>query len=363
MKRVLVTGSLGYVGSVLVPYLLSQGHSVRGIDVGFFKDALLYPAPPYETIIKDARDITKEDLRGYEAVIHLAAISNDPFGTLTESQVYGPTRDYAQKIAAVCKELGIDFIFASSCSVYGAGSTELFDERASVVPLTPYSRNKLQIEEDLRALADDSFSPLSLRFATAYGLSPRMRFDIVINMLCGMAVARREIVLNSDGRAWRPFIHVEDMARVFDVALSRATGNGLTILNVGLDSDNLQIIDVARMVEQTVPGATLRFLTTADKEGGAAELVRDRKVQDGVDKRTYRISFARLKEVLPAFTPAHTVAATIPQMTRALAEMGFSENDFKKSGFYRLQQMESLFSQGVIDSEFRFKKPQPHVYP
>ena len=212
-KKVIVTGSLGYVGSVLAPYLQERGYEVRGIDVGFFKDALLYPAPQYETIIKDARDITKEDLRGFDALVHLAAISNDPFGSMSEEDVYGPTQAYAKMLASFCKELGIDFIFTSSCSVYGSGSGELTDENGPVAPLTPYSRNKIAIENDLKEVSDNNFRPIALRFSTAYGLSPRMRFDIVINMLVGMAVAKKKIVLNSDGTAWGPLLPVEGIGQ------------------------------------------------------------------------------------------------------------------------------------------------------
>src|SRR3989344_4131892 len=226
-KKVIITGSLGYVGSVLAPYLLERGYEVRGFDTGFFKDALLYPAPEYETIIKDARDITKADLSGYDALVHLAAISNDPFGSMSEEEVYGPTKAYARMLASFCKDLGMDFIFASSCSIYGAGTGELTDEDGPVAPLTPYSRNKLAIEKDLAGLADDSFSPIALRFATPYGLSPRIRLDLVINMLIGMAVAKHSVVLNSDGSAWRPFIHVEDMARAIEAALERTRQGGL----------------------------------------------------------------------------------------------------------------------------------------
>src|SRR3990167_4056647 len=178
-KKIIITGSLGYVGSVLAPYLLERGYEVRGFDTGFFKDALLYPAPPYDTVIKDARDITKGDLKGFDALVHLAAISNDPFGSMSEEEVYGPTRGYANALASSCKELDMDFIFASSCSVYGAGTGKLTDEDGPVAPLTPYSRNKLAIEKDLAGLADDSFSPIALRFATAYGLSPRLRLCTV----------------------------------------------------------------------------------------------------------------------------------------------------------------------------------------
>ncbi|KKW19662.1 MAG: UDP-Glucose 4-empimerase [Parcubacteria group bacterium GW2011_GWA2_51_10] len=363
-KRIAVTGSLGYVGSVLAPYLLEKGYEVKGFDTGFFKDALLYPAPPYETIIKDARDITKEDLRGFDAVVHLAAISNDPVSEISEEEVYGPTRDYARAIATLCRELGIDFIFASSCSVYGAGDGELTDERGPVVPLTPYSRNKLAIEEDLCALADSNFSPIALRFATAYGLSPRMRFDLVINMLVGMAVAAKKIVLNSDGTAWRPFIHVEDMAHAFECALALEKRSGLVILNVGQTDENFQIREIAEMIQKTLPDVTTSYITkNSGLDAKAAELVRDRKVGGGKDARTYRVSFERIKAELPGFSPRHTIKESIAEMSARLLKMGFSEGDFKRIGFYRLQRMEELFNSGQVDTNMRWRAQQAHAYP
>ena len=353
-KKVIITGSLGYVGSVLAPYLLERGYEVRGFDTGFFKDALLYPAPQYETVTKDVRDITKEDLRGFDALVHLAAISNDPLGGVSEEEVYGPTRSYAKTLASFCKELGMDFIFASSCSVYGAGSNELIDEGGPVTPLTPYSRNKIAIERELAALADDDFNPIAFRFSTAYGLSPRMRFDIVINMLVGMAVAKKKIVLNSDGTAWRPFIHVEDMAHTIERALVREKTTGLTILNAGRTEDNFQIRDIAKMVAEALPGTEVSLLGQTELDVRSMELVRDRKVQDGHDKRTYRVSFERIKASLPDYAPKHTVATGIPAIAKKLIEMGFSENDFSRTDFYRLQKMEELFREGRIDRNFRW---------
>lgn len=361
-KKIIITGSLGYVGSVLAPYLIERGYEIRGFDTGFFKDALLYPAPPYETTIKDARDITKDDLRGYDAVVHLAAMSNDPFGNLNEHTVYGVTREYAKTIAGYAKELGMDFIFPSSCSVYGAGIGELTDEEGPTVPITAYSRNKLEVEEELRKLTGDGFAPVALRFATAYGLSPRIRFDLVINMLVGMASATGKVVLNSDGKAWRPFIHVEDMAHAIEQALLRIHQDKFLILNAGTTSENFQIIDVAQLVAGAVPGATVSFLKEGELEAHTAELVRDRKVE-GADKRTYRVSFERIREILPNFSPRHTVAGSVSTMLARLRELGFTEKEFKNRGFYRLQRMEDLFESSTLDENLRWREPQPHVYP
>lgn len=354
-KRIIITGSLGYVGSVLAPYLLENGYDVLGYDTGFFKDSLLYPTPHYDTKIKDARDITRDDFRGYDAVVHLAAMSNDPFGDLSEHTVYGVTREYAKTIATYCRELGMKFVFASSCSVYGAGTGELTNESGPTAPLTAYSRNKLEIERDLAGLAGNDFSPIALRFATAYGLSPRMRFDLVINMLVGMGVATGTVFLNSDGSAWRPFIHVEDMARAIEAALRGDPSPGsLALLNAGQTEENFQILDVARIVADAIPGSSVSYLRDGKIESETAELVRDRKV-DGADKRTYRVSFENIKKALPDFKPVHTVRATVPNMATRLAEMDFSEEDFKSVGFYRLQRMEELLRSKQLDENLRWK--------
>ena len=219
MKRILVTGSLGYLGSVLTSYLVEAGYDCMGYDTGFFKDSLLYPPPLTPTVFRDARDITQSDLKHIDVVIHLAGISNDPMGKLDAASIYDPTRTYTFKIAKMCKKLGVKFIFASSCSIYGLGVDELLTEESQVFPQTGYSMNKLQVEEDLRSISDSSFSPISLRFATVFGNSPRIRFDVVINMLTGMAMANKTIVLNSDGKAWRPNLHILDLCMAVRCAI------------------------------------------------------------------------------------------------------------------------------------------------
>jgi len=234
MKKVLVTGSLGYIGSVLVPYLSEHNFECIGYDTGFFKDCNLYPPGEQRTILKDMRDFTRDDLKGVDAVVHLAAMSNDPLMSLPPETFYEPVRRYSLNTARLCKALGIKFIFASSCSVYGKAGEGMLTEDSEANPQTPYSLNKLQVENDLREISDSDFSPIILRFATAFGLSPRMRFDIVINMLTGMAVTTGKIILNSDGRPWRPFIHVNDMCKAIRYCLDYdQTSDRPLILNVG----------------------------------------------------------------------------------------------------------------------------------
>ena len=286
--KVLVTGGLGYIGTVLVPYLEQAGYDCLVWDSGFFRDCVLYPPQPATINMADARDITLSDVKGVHAVVHLAGISNDPFGQLNPAQVYAPTRQYAFEIAKLCKAADAKFIYASSCSVYGAGSGDLITEDGPTNPQTPYSLNKLQVEGDVTKICSDGFSPIFLRFATLYGLSPRMRFDLVVNMLTAMAVATGEIVLNSDGQAWRPHIHIQDVAKAVAAAISLETGSeNPIILNVGDTRDNYKISDVAEMIHRHVPGSHISFLGNSPAPDGSAQsdLVRDKKIQDGVDSR------------------------------------------------------------------------------
>ena len=288
MKKVLVTGSLGYIGSVLTGYLEERGYSCVGYDTGFFRDCVLYAPPETETILGDARDMKEEHLDGVDAVVHLAGISNDPFGKLDVSRIYDPTREYALNIAKMCQEKGIKFVYASSCSAYGLGEAELLTESSPAYPQTPYSLNKLQVEEDLRAISGKDFSPVALRFATVFGSSPRPRFDVVVNMFVGMAVTARKIILNSDGLAWRPNVHILDVCQAIERAIEHnSVEGGLMVLNVGDEGNNLRVIEIAKIVQDAVPGCKIEFLEknlALDKEG----LIRDRKVKGGVDTRTYR---------------------------------------------------------------------------
>jgi nucleoside-diphosphate-sugar epimerase len=347
----------GYLGSVIAPYLLERGYEVQGLDTGFFRDALLYPAAALSVIQKDARNFTKSDLKGIDAVVHLAGISlNDPFGGLPPEKLYDPTRAYARDIARLCKQNGVRFIFASSCSIYGtAGPDGVVNEDSPVAPPIEYAQNKLQIENDLCALADDSFMPIALRFATAFGLSPRMRFDIVINMLVGQAIADGKITLNSNGQAWRPNVHVQDIAQAVECALRASHHTGLLVLNVGADENNMKIIDIAKIVSEET-GAPLSF-SIASERGAGSELITNKMVSaSGADARNYRVSFARIKKYFPDFSCRFSIHDGIREMAVFFKKIKLSPEQFRSRGFYRIKELAGLFAEGAIDSDLFWVK-------
>lgn len=362
-RTVLVTGSLGYLGSRLTGFLRTQGFRCLGYDTGFFQDCVLYPPVDAPTMLKDMRAFEPRHLEGVDAVVHLAEMSNDPVGTIPPERIYDPTRVYANELAQVCKATGVRFIFASSCSVYGIGSEGLLTEDSPTRPQTPYSLNKLQIEEDLVAMSDGVFCPIMLRFATVFGLSPRMRFDLVINMLVGMALTDHKIVLNSNGQAWRPHVHLDDVCQAILRCLDLPLVPGAPlILNIGDTGNNLQILEVAQMIASQLSGCTIEFLQTGGQRAGddPMELIRDRKITDGVDTRTYRVSFERAKEVLPGFQCQWSVGYGIQRMIQELKDLRLTKGQFRHRRFYRLQTLEDLLAAGRLTDDVRWKEaPQP----
>ena len=352
-KKILIVGSQGYLGSRLTGYLQERGYVCTGADIGFFRNAVLYQPGPIPMLENEARTLTESDLEEFDVVVQLAGISNDPFGNLSPEAIYDPTRVYAIKIAQICKKLGVRYLFPSSCSVYGIGKG-MQDEDAPTHPQSPYSFNKLQIEQDLAELADSSFSPIALRLATVFGLSPRIRFDVIINMLCGMAITQNQVVLNSDGQAWRPHLDIEDACEAFRCCIEWDYQEGkLLVLNVGRNDNNWKILDIARLIQSKVTGCELKFLGRLP-ENVADELVKDRKIQDGVDKRTYQVRFDRAPQTLPGFQSRWDVERGIERLLSDLKRWGLDEAKFKRRGFYRMQQIEFLHHTGQIDDGLRF---------
>jgi len=332
--RVLVDGDRGYVGAVLVPFLRAAGHEVVGLDVGWYDGCDFGPpVDGYEQRTGDVRDVRPQDLEGFDAVVHLAAISNDPLGHLNPEATYDVNARGAVHVARTAKEAGVPrFLFSSSCSLYGAGGDAPVAEDGAFRPVTPYGESKVMAEQGISALADESFSPTYLRNATAYGSSPRLRADIVVNNLTGAAFTRGEVRLQSDGSPWRPLVHVEDIARAFLAALE-APRDAVhdEAFNVGRDEDVVQVRTIAEQVSE-ITGAPVSFAAGA-----------------GPDTRDYRVDFGKIAAVLPAFAPRWTVPDGVREIWTDAGERGLTAQDFEGSRFVRLRRVEQLAASGRLD--------------
>jgi nucleoside-diphosphate-sugar epimerase len=338
--KILVTGADGYIGVLLAPFLLDRGHDVVGLDTGFYRDGWLYtngmrkfPA----VITKDIRLVTEEDVKGFDAVVHLAELSNDPLGQHNPEVTYQINHRGTVALAKKCKRVGVPrFVYTSSCSVYGIGSGEEWKtEESATNPQTAYAQCKVLVERDLSALADDDFSPTFLRNATAYGPSPRMRFDIVLNNLAGLAWTTREIKMTSDGTPWRPLVHVLDICEA--VACTLAAPRAVVhnhIFNVGDTQANYQIRDIAHIVAQAFPGCSLTFGTN-----------------DG-DNRSYRVSFAKINSQLPGFRCRFDAEQGARQFRALFERIAMPREIFEFRAYTRLKQLEYLIRTQQIDKQF-----------
>jgi nucleoside-diphosphate-sugar epimerase len=342
--RVLVTGHDGYVGTVLMSALRGAGHEAVGVDTFFFEACGLRRGPQArnpEEWRADLRDLPPAALAGFDAVVHLAALSNDPLGDLDPGLTHAINEWGSVRLAANAKEEGVSrFVFASSCSLYGAAGSERVAEDAPLMPLTPYGVSKVEVETALASMADDAFSPTFLRAATAYGMSPKLRGDVVVNNLVGSALTRGEVRLLSDGRSWRPLLHVEDMSRAFLAVLEapRHLVHGQAF-NVVPEGENYQIRDVAEMVAECIPGCRVTFA----KGGGEP------------DPRSYRVDGGKLASTLPSFRPRWTVPEGIRQVFSALSRADYTEGDFFGPRFIRLERLRTLLSQGLVGDDLRWK--------
>ncbi len=348
--RVLLAGDRGYIGAVLVPMLREAGHQVDGFDLGFY-EGCDFGCPPRragQLPGRDSRDADPAGLAGYDAVICLAALSNDPLGQLNPAATYSINYQGTLRLARAAKQAGVQrFLFASSCSLYGAAGSRAVAEDAAMRPVTPYGESKAAAERDLSLLADDTFSPTYLRNATAYGPSPRLRLDIVMNNLTAAAVTTGQVRLESDGSPWRPLVHVDDIGRAF-LAVLQAPRELVhdEAFNVGRADDNLQVSDIAELVWEAVPGSRLALA------GGA-----------GPDRRSYRVDFAKLTGTFPGLRLRWTAARGAGQLAGAYARHGLRSGDLTSPRFVRLRRIRQLRSAGLVDEMLRRQSGRPFPPP
>ncbi len=337
--RVLLTGHLGYIGVVMAPMLLERGHEVVGLDSHLFERCTFGPGfTDIETIRTDVRDAKAEHFKGFDAVLHLAGLSNDPMGDLNPQLTDDINHKASVRIAELAKEAGVGrFIFSSSCSNYGAGGNDFLDETSEFNPVTPYGQSKVDTEIDVGKMADDSFSPTFMRSATAYGFSPRIRFDLVANNLTAWAFTTGKVMMKSDGTPWRPIVHIEDISRAFIAAMEapREAVHG-EAFNVGRTDENYRIREIAEMVGDVVPGCEVTFADGA-----------------GPDKRNYRVNCDKIRRVLPAFEPQWTVRKGIEQLYEKYKEIGLVLEEFEGDRFQRLAHLKYLMGNNVLNAELR----------
>jgi nucleoside-diphosphate-sugar epimerase len=339
--RILLTGTEGYIGARAAPLFAARGHQVTGLDTGFYRDGCLYldpiglPMTPY-TLFRDLRLVTPGDFEGFDAVVHLAELSNDPLGENRPEVTFQINHEGSVRIARAAKQAGVKrFVYASSCSVYGLGSGEGFlDESSPVNPQTAYARCKVAVERDVGALADGSFCVTFLRNATAYGPSPRMRFDIVLNDLCALAWTRKRIAMISDGSPWRPIAHIEDLIEAMRCTLEAPAGavNG-EIFNVGATGENYRIREIAEIVSNAFPGCEVSVGPPS------------------ADNRSYRVSFDKIESRLPGFRARWTARQGAEELRRLFERIEFSPQSYEFRAFTRLKQLKYLQASGQLDQD------------
>jgi len=339
--KVLVTGHRGYIGTAMVPMLLNEGFEVIGLDTDLYRyctygeDFIEVP-----TIEKDVRDITVDDVDGMDAVVHLAALSNDPLGNINPDLTYDINHHASVRIAEVARTAGVRrFIFASSCSMYGKAGDDVLDETAVFNPVTAYAKSKVYVERDVSQMANDNFSPVFMRNATAYGVSPRMRFDLVINNLVAWAFTTGRILMKSDGTPWRPLVHIEDISQAVICTLKapQETIHNLAV-NVGSNNENYQMRDLARLVKETVPNCEI-----------------DHAEDAGPDTRCYRVNFDKIHTVFPDFKTKWTAKKGVEQCYASYLKCGLGKDDYEGIKYKRIAHIKNLIAEGKLDADLRWQ--------
>jgi len=341
--KLLITGNRGFIGPIMTEMAQAAGHTVVGLDVGYFTHCVAGPirdAVPDQQIWRDIRDVTPDDLTGIDAVIHLAGLSNDPMGALNAQLTYDINLHSTLRLAEIAKANGVErFVFASSCSIYGAagGSDTALDETAPFNPVSAYAISKVKSEEGLSAMADHTFSPVFMRNATAYGVSSRTRFDLVVSNLAGWAYTQDVIKVMSDGTPWRPLVHIRDISRA---ALCAAGAPREVVhnqaFNIGRNDANYQVRDIAMAVHAAFPDAKLQITG-----------------ETGGDSRSYRVNFDKVLTRLPGFTPEWTLESGVEEIAAFLRDKGLNEDGFDNRLFIRLKQLQHGMDSGELDSDLR----------
>ena len=349
MKNILITGSHGYIGSVVSPELKNLGYNISGIDNGYFIDCKvnnLFQDIPYTK--KNVDEVCESDLKDIDVVIHLAGMQNDPLKSTLPGKVYDIEFSYSKKLAQICKKLKVKFIYASSCSIYGTGSNALLNEESKVNPLTPYSHNKLKTEDYLISISDKNFNPVMLRFATVYGYSPRLRLDLYINMFAGMALTDKKIQLNSDGLAWRPNLYIGDISSVLD-GLININFKEPTIINVGNQSSNDQVVNVVKIIKNIESDIITKFLKPDE-----SSLYGDQYITSNKDKRSYKVDFSKLNTIVGKSSCKTDLNNGIKKLISNLKELKGLDQKIKDEKFFRLQWIQKLINENIINHSLSY---------